>query len=137
MAILALDPGKRKIGAAVTDETGLTVAQLGNVPRSPDDTLLTELNHLLAGRRVDLVVIGLPLNMDGSEGVGARTARQLGDLITRSMAVPVEYHDERLTTFEAKERLKGRLARGKLKSSLDSAAAAVILESWMAARGKP
>ncbi len=137
MAILALDPGKRKIGAAVTDETGLTVAQLGNVPRGPDDTLLTELNHLLAGRRVDLVVIGLPLNMDGSEGVGARAARQLGDLITRSMAVPVEYHDERLTTFEAKERLKGRLARGKLKSSLDSAAAAVILESWMAARGKP
>jgi putative holliday junction resolvase len=137
MAILALDPGKRKIGAAVTDETGLTVAQLGNVPRKPDDTLLTELKHLLAGRRVDLVVIGLPLNMDGSEGVGARSARQLGDLIFRKMAVPVEFHDERLTTFEAKERLKGRLARGKLKSSLDSAAAAVLLESWMAARGRP
>lgn len=138
MAIVALDLGKRRIGIAATDASGLAVHPLGTVERRNLKYDLEAIAALIAGREVDRVIVGLPLNMDGSEGPAARTAREFARQLTASLDLPVELFDERLTSFEAKERLKQiSLRRSKRKPAIDQIAAIVILESWLSRREQP
>jgi putative pre-16S rRNA nuclease len=78
--------------------------------------------------------VGLPLNMDGTEGRGAHRARAFANHLSASVNLPVELFDERLTSFEAEVRLRGSGSKrgAKSKAALDAVAAAVILESWIA-----
>jgi len=138
MAIVALDLGKRRIGVAATDASGLAVHPLGTVERRNLKYDLEAIAALIAGREVDCVIVGLPLNMDGSEGPAALTAREFARQLTESLGVRVELYDERLTSFEAKERLKQiSLRRSKRKPAIDQIAAMVILESWLSRRDQP
>jgi putative Holliday junction resolvase len=138
MAIVALDLGKRRIGVAATDASGLAVHPLGTVERRNLKYDLEAIAALVAGREVDRVIVGLPLNMDGSEGPAARTAREFAQQLRTSLGLPVELFDERLTSFEAKERLKQiSLRRSKRKPAIDQIAAMVILESWLSRRDQP
>jgi len=138
MAIVALDLGKRRIGVAATDASGLAVHPLGSVERRNLKYDLEAIAALVAGREVDRVIVGLPLNMDGSEGSAARTAREFAQQLRTSLGLPVELYDERLTSFEAKERLKQiSLRRSKRKPAIDQIAAMVILESWLSRRDQP
>jgi putative Holliday junction resolvase len=89
---------------------------------------------MLRGRDVSAIVVGLPLNMDGSEGPAAKGARKFAERLAESLGVTVEMFDERLTSFEARERLAEMPARkGARKTGLDALAAVVILEGWMQA----
>ena len=89
---------------------------------------------MLRDRHVSTIVVGLPLNMDGSEGPAARGARRFAASIADALGVSVEMFDERLTSFEARERLADMPARkGARKTGLDALAAVVILEGWMQA----
>ena len=95
---------------------------------------LDSIAAMLRDRHVSTIVVGLPLNMDGSEGPAARGARKFAESVAEALGISVEMFDERLTSFEARERLSDMPVRkGARKTGLDALAAVVILEGWMQA----
>jgi putative holliday junction resolvase len=134
MTIAALDLGRRRIGVAVTDAAGLAAHPIGIVERRALRHDLDAIAMMLRDRDVNMIVVGLPLNMDGSEGPAARGAKKFAERLAEALGVTVEMFDERLTSFEARERLADMPARkGTRKTGLDALAAVVILEGWMQA----
>ena len=134
MAIAALDLGRRRIGVAVTDAAAMGAHPVGIVERRALKHDLEAIAAMLRDRRVSIVVVGLPLNMDGTEGPAALSARRFATSLAEALGVTVEMFDERLTSFEARERLADMPARkGARKTGLDALAAVVILEGWMQA----
>jgi len=139
MSIAAIDLGRRRIGVAVTDAINAGAYPLGTVERSSFKRDVEAIAAMLRGREVTAIVVGLPFNMDGSEGPAARSSRKYGERLAKVFSVKVEMFDERLTSFEAEERLKGMpIRRGSKKAanSVDAIAAAVILERWLEARAR-
>jgi len=135
MSVAALDLGRRRIGVAVTDAAAMGAHPIGVVERRSMKRDLEAIAAMLRDREVTTFVIGLPLNMDGTEGPAARVARLFADRLAAEFKVQVEMFDERLTSFEAEERLKGMPVRkGARKPTIDAIAATVILEGWMQSR---
>jgi putative holliday junction resolvase len=136
MMIAALDVGRRRIGVALAGAPSLGAHPLGTFERRSFAQDVERLKSMLAGREVEKIVVGLPLNMDGSEGPAARAARGFAQRLASALGIPVELFDERLTSFEAEERLKGLpVGRQRRKPVVDALAAAVILEGWLSAHG--
>jgi len=134
MPIAAIDLGRRRIGVAVTDAAAMGAHPVGIVERRAFKHDLDAIAAMLRDRQVSTIVVGLPLNMDGSEGPAASGARKFAERLAASLGVTVEMFDERLTSFEARERLADMPARkGTRKTGLDALAAVVILEGWMQA----
>src|ERR1700691_3626463 len=134
MPIAALDLGRRRIGVAVTDAAAIGAHPVGMAERRALKHDLDAIAAMLRDREVTMIVVGLPLNMDGSEGPAASGARKFAERLAESLGVTVEMFDERLTSFEARERLADMPARkGTRKTGLDALAAVVILEGWMLA----
>ena len=137
MSIAALDLGRRRIGVAVTDAAAMGAYPVGVVERRSIARDLEVIAAMLRDREVTMFVVGLPLNMDGSEGPAARSARRFADQLAAALKVEVEMFDERLTSFEAEERLKGMpVKKGARKPTIDAIAATVILEGWMQSRAE-
>jgi putative Holliday junction resolvase len=138
MRLAALDVGDARIGVAISDELGMTTRGLGVVKRRGGVRDLEAVARLLAPYGPARVVVGLPLNMDGSEGAQAAKARRFAARLTTHTGLPTELFDERLTTVEAAETLRetgtGRRRRREL---VDQLAAAAILRSYMAFRASP
>lgn len=138
MKILAIDPGKKRIGLAASDALHLTTRLLPVLEVSGLGESLRELAKLIAAEEFQKVVIGLPLNMDGSEGEPARAAKAMAErlrqeLAAKQIACEVELWDERLTSFEAEQRTRQQgVAKAKAKAFLDSVAAEVLLEDYLA-----
>jgi putative Holliday junction resolvase len=134
MAIAAIDLGRRRIGVAVTDAAAMGAHPLGIVERRALKHDVDAIAAMVRDRDVNMIVVGLPLNMDGSEGPAARGARKFAEQMAERLGITVEMFDERLTSFEARERLADMPARkGTRKTGLDALAAVVILEGWMQA----
>ena len=134
MAIIAIDFGKRRIGLAIA-ESALSVAYpLGTIARVSWDKDLKQLRGWISSRAASRLVVGLPLNMDGSEGSSARAARTFGAQLAAHLHLPVDYVDERLTSFEARERLSNHGSQRTRKTAVDAVAATIILEEWLAAQ---
>jgi putative Holliday junction resolvase len=135
--ILALDHGARRIGVAVADlETGMAFARRAIQRRNLDHDLAL-VRELCTSEGVEQVVIGLPLNMDGTEGPQADAAREFGSHLTDA-GLDVIYEDERLSSWDAAQRLRSigrRPERGS--GELDSTAARVILQQYLDARHRP
>ena len=132
--LVALDHGSRRIGVAVGNtETGMAFARPA-LRRRNEERDLAVIGELCASEDADLIIIGLPLNMDGSEGEQAATARAFGDRLV-GIGLEVAYEDERLTSWEAGERMAeaGRRAR-RGSGDLDSTAARLILQQYLDAR---
>jgi putative holliday junction resolvase len=132
MAIAALDLGQRRIGIAIVDDEGLAVHPIGALERRSVLRDLELIRARLVEFEVSHVVVGLPLNMDGSAGPAARAAAAFAQRLREASGLPVDLFDERLTSFEAEERLKelsGRRARDK--GTVDAVAASIILEGWL------
>ena len=137
MSIAALDLGRRRIGVAVTDAAAMGAHPVGVVERRSMARDLEAIAAMLRDREVTTIVVGLPLNMDGSEGPAAGAARRFADQLAATLKVEVEMFDERLTSFEAEERLKGMpVKKGARKPTIDAIAATVILEGWMQSRAE-
>jgi len=137
MSIAALDLGRRRIGVAVTDAAAMGAHPVGVVERRSMAQDLAAIAAMLRDREVTTIVVGLPLNMDGSEGPAARAARLFADRMAAALKVEVEMFDERLTSFEAEERRKGMpIKKGARKPAIDAIAATVILEGWMQSRAE-
>jgi len=136
MRYLAIDLGAKRTGLAAGDDVvGLVQpVEVVQVPRGP--ALLDALARAVDRHGPDALVVGLPLNMDGSEGAGAKDAREFGAAIAARTSLPVHFHDERLTSFEADERMarSGRTHREK-KELRDALAACAILEAFLAEGG--
>jgi putative Holliday junction resolvase len=136
MRALALDLGSRRVGVAVGDDgSGLAFPReaLRRAGRRADDH--ARVAALVAEEEVDVVVVGLPRSLDGSLGPAARAALDEVDELRGAVPVPVEVHDERLTTVAADRALAGAGVRSReRRAAIDSAAAAVLLESWFATR---
>ncbi len=131
---LALDHGSRRIGVAIGDsQTGMAFARPALRRRNLERDLAV-IGELCAAEEADRIVIGLPLNMDGSEGTQAAEARAFGERLAR-VGLDVAYEDERLTSWEAGERMAEagrRIRRGS--GELDSTAARLILQQYLDAR---
>jgi len=133
MTIVALDFGKKRIGLAISGPGQASAYPLGTVERRSIALDLSDIEHHLADRDVTRIVVGLPLSMDGSEGPIARAARSFGAKIGAHLGLPVDFQDERLSSFEAGERMKPSASGKRRKAALDSVAATVILEGWLEA----
>lgn len=133
MPVVGIDFGRKRIGLAITDGHG--AFPLGVMERRSLKYDLEMIRSRLAERAVSLIVVGLPLNMDGTEGPTARAARAFAEHVGSATGLPFEMFDERLTSFEAEERLREASAsRASRKAARDAMAAAVILEGWLESR---
>jgi putative Holliday junction resolvase len=129
---LGVDLGRVRIGLALADEVLRTARPLRVVHRRADDADLAAIAEAAREYEVDRVVLGLPLNMDGSEGPAARHARGFAPKLAAALGVPVELFDERLSTFEAETRLRDQGFSAKdRRARVDAEAAAVILQGWL------
>jgi putative Holliday junction resolvase len=130
---LGIDYGTKRIGLAVGDSEGTPALPLDEVAsrgRPADDAVL--ILPYVREYEITALVIGLPLNMDGSEGRQAEITRTFGNALSRIAGCPVHYWDERLTTRAAAERLQSQgLSRAKRRSRRDRVAAQIILQEFL------
>ena len=101
MVILAIDLGRARTGVAVCDEMELIASPVGTIAERRDDVLVQTIAKLAAERKAGGIVVGLPRNMDGTEGESAAHARTLAAAISEATGLPVDLWDERLTTVSA------------------------------------
>jgi len=133
---LGIDLGRARIGLALADDVLRTARPLTVLERRGDPSDLGSIKALAAEYEVGKAVLGLPLNMDGSEGASARMARNFAPPLEQALGVPVELFDERLSTFEAEERLRAQgFTVREMKGRVDAEAAAIILQGWLDGRG--
>jgi putative Holliday junction resolvase len=131
--LLALDLGKKRVGVAVSDEMWMTVRPLAPLHRTNWKELVRAVADLVQSFDARGVVIGLPFNLDGSEGQAAVEARQNARNFELSLKIPVYLQDERLTSLEAEESLRAAgCSDNKLREYVDSQAASIILRDFIA-----
>jgi putative pre-16S rRNA nuclease len=130
--ILALDVGEKRIGVAVSDETGTLARPLTTLTRASKRQDFERIAHLAAEQEVERIVAGYPRSLAGDEGPQARRVRRYVEALATTLPAPVELWDERYTTVEAQERLQ-EAQRRKLRDrgQLDAAAAAIILQDYL------
>lgn len=130
-ALLGVDWGRARVGVAASDESGLMAHPLETLPGGAPADVAAALKKLAADRGAGTVVVGLPLNMDGTEGESARAARALAGAL-ESQGLRAILRDERLSTWRAEAMLTERGAHGRAKKERrDRAAAAVILQGYL------
>lgn len=131
----AIDLGASRVGLAVADELGWLAHPRPFLDGKNQKALLERLRELVAREHIDHFLVGLPRTLDGREGPAARRARQFAAELARSTGCSVEMIDERLSTVQAQARLheQGLDTRGS-RTRIDSASAAVLLQSWLDAR---
>ena len=124
------------MGLALSDSDGLLATPLEVLARSGSEAQdHAAIAAIVAERDVEVVVVGLPLSLDGSTGVSARAAQAEAGRLAGAVGVPVETHDERLTTVSAEQHLRSGQVRGRRRRQVvDMVAAAVLLQSWLDAR---
>lgn len=132
ISALGLDVGSKRIGVAGCDGTGLIATGLTTIERTSFDRDVAQLRELVEQRQVQVLVVGLPYSMDGTLGFQARHVQKLAARLAAALQLPVEYMDERLTSFEAEELLKAeKRSPSRNKAIIDRKAAAIILQQWL------
>jgi putative Holliday junction resolvase len=132
--ILGLDYGTRRIGVAVSDPLGLTAGPLEVLDATAAD-LDDRLRNLAGGLGVELIVIGLPVGLDGREGQAAGDARRFAERVAEATGLPVELYDERFSTVTAERALlEAGMRRERRKEARDRVAAAVFLQAYLDGR---
>jgi putative Holliday junction resolvase len=134
--VLGIDTGERRVGVALSDETRLLASPVMVLNRRPKGlaAVLDSILELVRREDVRHIVVGLPLNADGSEGRQARRAHDFARVAERVIGIPVTLWDERLSTREAEAilRAQGRnLRRVRQRGELDAVAAAAILQDFL------
>lgn len=132
MRVLGLDIGSKRIGVAVSDELGLTAQGVRTIVRKDLESDLEQITGLVRYYSVQEIVVGVPYNMDGSEGPSALAVREIMDLIAARVNVPVREWDERLSTVAAERALlEADLSRAKRRKVIDKVAAVLILQGYL------
>ena len=136
MRIMAIDPGTSRHGVAASDPLGMIATPLPFLPASGKGGGIDGLVAAALQMEASLVLVGYPLNMDGTVGFRAKAAERIADALRERLPMEVVLVDERLSSFEAEELLHeaGRDTR-KQKGRIDSAAAAVMLQHYLDRNG--
>lgn len=135
MIILAVDLGDVRTGLAVCDRSELLAAPAGMIEQRSREKLAAQIAEEAAARRAELIVVGLPVNMDGSHGPRAQAAEAFAERLRGLVSQSVELWDERGTTVSAHAELNVTNTRGKKrKAAVDQLAASLILEGYLAYR---
>ncbi|NIP23326.1 MAG: Holliday junction resolvase RuvX [Phycisphaerae bacterium] len=130
MRYLAIDYGDKRTGLAICDAAETVVSPLTVIHGQKE--LLKKIADIVEAEKVEAVVLGLPLNMDDSEGPQAKRIFKFADQLKGHIDVPIHFQDERLSTYGAEEKLAAAdFTRGKKKKRLDAVAAAQILETFL------
>ena len=132
MRILGIDYGDARVGVAVSDPLVLTAQGVGTIKNKGRKFLMSELDKIIKQYSPETIVIGLPKNMDGSEGPRADLYREFAALLEELLDQPVVLWDERRTTIEAHQILSDGGYHGKKrKNTVDAVAASLILEGYL------
>ena len=132
MRALGLDPGTKRIGVAVSDRSGTIASPLTVIERTRAHDDLAHIARLVRDEQAEVVVVGLPLNMDGTHGKAAQRAVEEARRLATVVGVPVEMHDERRTTVSAdRSMLDAGLDAVQRRRRVDKVAAAIMLQSWL------
>ena len=136
--LLALDLGEKNVGVAVSDPMRLTVRPLAPLRRTNWKKLLQAVSSLIRDFDALALVIGLPLNLDGTEGTAAIEARRRAHHFQLFLKIPVHLQDERLTSHEAEAQLRAAgLSQQEIREQVDSEAAAIILRDFISEKFPP
>ena len=131
MRYLAIDHGQKRTGLAISDASETLVSPHSVIETASEEELLRQISDVLKAEEIDAIVVGLPINMDGTESDRSRKVRQFVLTMQEKTDKPVHLHDERLSSFEAGYLVGDlELTRKKKKKRLDAIAAASILQSF-------
>ena len=129
---MGFDVGSRTIGVAISDELGMTAQGLKTINRKSMEEDLEEISTIIAQFNIEKIVVGLPVNMDGTIGKQAEMIFQWIKILKEKFSLPVETWDERLSTVEASRvLLEADLSRKKRKKVIDKLAAVLILQGYL------
>lgn len=129
---LGLDVGKKRLGVAGCDGTGLIATGLTTIHRTSWAKDIQQLQDIIEEREIETLVVGLPYTLDGSIGFQAKQVQKFASKISQILQLPVEYVDERLTSVEAETQLKTQKKFStRDKGAVDRYAAAIILQQWL------
>ena len=132
VAALGLDVGRKRMGVAGCDGTGLIATGLTTIYRTSFREDIEKLKAIIAEREVETLVIGLPYTLDGTIGSQAKKVQEFADKLSHILQLPIEYVDERLTSVEAEARLKAnKKFSSRNKGAIDKQAATIILQQWL------
>lgn len=137
VSALGLDLGAKRIGVAGSDRTGLIATGLTTIHKTNFDSVVTPLRSLIKTRDVEILVVGLPYTMDGQIGFQAKKIQKFARRLSKALDLPIEFVDERLTSFQAEQMLLAeRRSPRRNKALIDRKAAAIILQQWLDDRRK-
>jgi putative pre-16S rRNA nuclease len=132
LRVLAVDPGSKRVGLAISDPTGTIAQALATVPAEPRGTLVSRLAKIAGEQEAKAIVVGLPRRLDGSDGPEAKAARELARELREASRLPIEMVDERLTTAAAERSLiEAGVRRKSRRASIDRVAATLLLQSHL------
>lgn len=135
MVIMSVDFGRARTGIAVCDRSEFLASPVTVINEKYVPALVEKVAALAAEKKAELIVVGLPVNMDGSEGESAQNARRFADDLHRVCGIEVDMLDERCTTMEAHQFLNATNTRGKKrKAVVDAVSAVIILENYLTKR---
>jgi putative Holliday junction resolvase len=130
--VLAVDPGTKRVGLAVSDRLGMIARGLPTLTPTGRKALLRELAQVVRDHNVNRLVLGLPLRLSGEEGPEAEAARLLAGQMEKHLGLPVELWDERLTSVQAERvMVSSGVRRNQRRQEKDRLAAVLILQSWL------
>lgn len=132
ISALGLDVGSKRIGVAGCDGTGLIATGLTTIERTSFERDIAQLRCLIEERQAQILVIGLPYSMNGSLGFQAKAVQKFSNRLSQALQLPVEYVDERLTSYQAEQMiLAENRSPSRNKGLIDRKAAALILQQWL------
>lgn len=132
MVILAVDLGKARTGVAICDKGEMLASPIGTITDRNLERVADKIAEYAVQRKAERLVVGLPKNMDGTEGESAQNARAFAQLLSEKCGLPVDMQDERGTTITAHSFLNVTDTRGKKrKQAVDTLSATIILEDYL------
>ncbi|CAC5343796.1 MULTISPECIES: Holliday junction resolvase RuvX [Planktothrix] len=132
ISALGLDIGRKRIGVAGCDGTGLIATGLTTILRRSFTHDIAQFQDLVEQRQVQLLVAGLPYHLDGSLGSQAKYTQNYAQRLAHGLNLPLEYVDERLTSYQAEQlMIADNISPSRNKSMIDRKAAALILQQWL------
>src|SRR5205814_1325481 len=132
MRILAIDHGTKRMGIALSDELGMIAQPLKFIEAEPFAKFLDRVKEILREKEVELILIGMPRNMDGSYGPAALKVQEFVAVLKDAVAVPIQTVDERLSSVQAQKFLRDAGKKSKQqRGQVDQTAAAILLQSYL------
>lgn len=129
---LGVDPGRKRVGLAISDPGGTLATPHAVLQRRADAQVVSEIVALCRNEAIEAIVVGLPINMDGSHGPAAAEAKALAEALGAATGLPVHLWDERLSSVTAERHLlEADMSRRRRKQTIDKVAAQIILQTFL------